>query len=46
VDASSQPIDATNNCEGDGAGLPALLCASAPLVPERSDFIEGDAPVR
>jgi integrase/recombinase XerD len=39
-------MNATNICADDDSGLPALPSAPArsPLVPERSDFLEGDAP--
>src|SRR5438552_7145198 len=39
-------MNTTNNCADDDSSLPALPSspARAPLVPERSDFLEGDAP--
>jgi hypothetical protein len=42
----AEPINATNNRQGDGSGPPALPSAPAraPLLPERSDFLEGDTP--
>jgi integrase/recombinase XerD len=47
MDSTPQPINDENNRAGDGAALPALPSATPlrpPLVPERSDFLEGDAP--
>ncbi len=41
------PINPKNPCETVGLGLPALSPAAParpPLVPERSDFLDGDAP--
>src|SRR5262249_3719962 len=37
-------VTATNNCTNDNSDLPARPPAPAPLVPERSDFLEGEAP--
>ena len=46
MDLAQRPMKKTNNCADDDSGLPALPSAPArtPLVPERSDFIEGDSP--
>jgi integrase/recombinase XerD len=43
MDSENLPIVAINNCEGDTA-LPALPAKRVPLLAERSDFLEGDAP--
>jgi site-specific recombinase XerD len=37
-------MNETNIRSGDGFDLPALPSAPPPLVPERSDFLDGDAP--
>src|SRR5438067_626034 len=46
MDSTPQPIDETNTGEDGVSGLPALPSAPSrpPLVPERSDFLEGGAP--
>jgi len=47
MDSAPSPIDVTDYGVDDGSGLPALPSAAPPrppLVPERSDFVEGDAP--
>ena len=47
MDPETPPINTENSCENVGHALPALPPAAparAPLVPERSDFLEGDAP--
>src|SRR6516225_3349787 len=44
MDPESQLINMENSCENVGPALPALPPARPPLVPEGSDFLEGDAP--
>ena len=47
MDPTPPPMNATNNGEDDSSNLPALppaIPSRSPLVPERSDFLEGDAP--
>jgi len=43
MDPEKPPINVTNNC-ADDTGLPALPPKRVPLLPERSDFLEGDTP--
>ena len=50
MDHTPPRMNATNNCDDDSSNLPAVLPPDAapprpaPLLPERSDFLEGDAP--
>jgi site-specific recombinase XerD len=46
MDPEIPPINPENFCENDGPALPAVPSAPArpALVPERSDFLDGDAP--
>ena len=46
MDPETPPINPQNSCETVGLALPARPPAPArpPLVPEGSDFLEGDAP--
>jgi hypothetical protein len=44
MDSTSSPINDANTGAADGTGLPVLPPRRPPLVPERSDFLEGDAP--
>ncbi len=44
IDDTPSPINDATNGEEAGAGLPALPPPRPPLVPEQSDFLDGDAP--
>jgi integrase/recombinase XerD len=44
LDPEKPPINVTNNCADGDSGLPALPPKRVPLLPERSDFLEGDSP--
>src|SRR6516162_8504328 len=44
MDSTPSPTNATNHGEADASGLPALPPPRPPLVPEGSDFLDGDAP--
>jgi site-specific recombinase XerD len=44
MDYTPSPIPDANTSAADGAGLPVLPPPRPPLVPERSDFLDGDAP--
>jgi hypothetical protein len=45
MDPTPPSMNATNHGETDGAGLPALPPPHrSPLLPERSEFLDGDAP--
>ncbi len=46
MDPAQRPMNELETCSNDNSNLPALPSAPArvPLVPERSDFLEGDAP--
>src|SRR6516225_2896308 len=47
MDPAQPPMSKAKKCANDHIGLPALPSTPAriPLVPERSDFLEGDSPV-
>src|SRR3954449_1435308 len=44
IDNMPSPINDATNDEEAGSSLPALPPSRPPLVPERSDFLDGDAP--
>jgi len=44
MESTPQPINETSTRNEDAPGLPARTHPPAPLVPERSDFLDGDAP--
>jgi len=47
MDSQQSHIDANDGSDEDGSGLPAVPSTTPPrppLVPERSDFLDGDAP--
>src|SRR6516164_8025070 len=44
MDFTPSPINDDNTGAIDEAGLPVLPPRRPPLVPERSDFLDGDAP--
>ena len=44
MDSTPSPIHDANTSGADGACRPALPPPRPPLVPERSDFLDGDAP--
>src|SRR5262245_10869081 len=44
MDATTRPNDDTNNCASSSSDLPALPATPPPLVPEQSEFLDGDAP--